>query len=199
MITRKLMFGAVGILAVVAAGALRVQAAYAHCDGLDGPVVRAAQQALRSGNVNLVLIWVRPEDEREIRAAFQQTQVVRTQGAEARALADRAFFETLVRVHRAGEHAPYTGLKPAGQDLGPAIPAADRALETGSAAAIQDLLADEVRSGLQSHYAELRALKDYDPNDVAAGRRYVQAYVAYIHYVERLHEAATTAAGGHYN
>ena len=44
----------------------------------------------------------------------------------------------------------------------------------------------------------LRALKDYDPNDVAPGRRYVQAYVEYIHYVERLHEAATGAAAGHY-
>lgn len=47
---------------------------------------------------------------------------------EARQLADMHFFETLVRLHRAGEGAGFTGLKPAGRDLGPAIPAADKAL-----------------------------------------------------------------------
>jgi hypothetical protein len=32
--------------------------AHAHCDGLDGPVVKAAQKALIESNINLVLIWV---------------------------------------------------------------------------------------------------------------------------------------------
>ena len=40
-------------------------------------------------------------------------------------LSDQFFIKTLVRVHRAGEGAPYTGIRPAGTDLGPAIPAAD--------------------------------------------------------------------------
>ena len=170
-----------------------------HCDGLDGPVVQAARNALRTGNVNLALIWVQPKDEAEIRAAFQETLVVRKQGSEAQTLADRSFFETLVRVHRAGEGAPYTGLKPAGRDLGPAISAADKALESGELGPLQNLLEHAVRSGLQERFEQLRALRNYDPNDVAAGRRYVEAYVAYVHYVERLHEAAATASGGHYD
>ncbi|HEY6947947.1 MAG TPA: DUF6448 family protein, partial [Gemmatimonadales bacterium] len=161
-------------------------------------VVKAAKNALRTGNVNLVLIWVQQKDEAEIRAAFQQVVVVRKQSPEAQALADRSFFETLVRVHRAGEGAPYTGLKPAGRDLGPAIPAADKALESGTLGPLQDLLVKTVQRGLHEHFEALRTLRAYDPNDVAAGRRYVQAYVAYIHYVERLHEAATTSAEGHY-
>lgn len=102
--------------------------ALGHCDGMDGPVVKAAQKALETGNVNLVLIWVQKADEVEIRKAFDQTMTVRKLSPEAKALADRYFFETLVRLHRAGEGAPYTGLKPAGRDLGPAIPAADKAL-----------------------------------------------------------------------
>ena len=72
---------------------------------------------------------------------------MRKLGPQAQAFADRYFFETLVRVHRAGENAPYTGLKPAGRDLGPAIPAADKALETGSDEALVQLLTDEVRDG----------------------------------------------------
>lgn len=198
MTRRKLIAPVIGALSVLAVAALGVQLAFAHCDGLDGPVVKAAEHALQTGNVNLVLIWVGPKDEPEIRAAFQQALLVRKQGPEAQALADRSFFETLVRVHRAGEGASYTGLKPAGRDLGAAIPAADRALETGAAGPVQDLLADAVRRGLREHFEAVRALKAYDPNDVAAGRRYVQAYVEYIHYVERLYEAASTAPEGHY-
>lgn len=94
----------------------------AHCDGMDGPVVIAAQKALAKQDVNLVLIWVQKEDEQELRDVFDQTLRIRELSAEARELADRYFFETLVRIHRAGEGAPYTGLKPAGRDLGPAIP-----------------------------------------------------------------------------
>lgn len=199
MATRKLLAPIVVALSVLAAATVGVQIALAHCDGLDGPVVTAARNALRTGNVNLVLIWVQEGDEPEIRTAFQQTLVVRKQSPEAQALADRAFFETLVRVHRAGEGAPYTGLKPAGRDLGPAIPAADKAVETGAVGPLQDLLAGAVDRGLREHLEALTALKQYDPDNVVAGRRYVQAYVEYVHYVERLYEAATTAAEGHYS
>ena len=95
--------------------------ALAHCDGLDGPVVKAAQRALETRNPALVLIWVQEKDEPEIRNVFAQTLAVRVLNPQARELADRFFFETLVRVHRAGEGAPFTGLKPAGRDLGPTL------------------------------------------------------------------------------
>ena len=120
------------LLGVIAIAIALLPRASAHCDGLDGPVVQAAQKALETGNVNLVLIWVQKPDEAEIKRAFDHAQAVRKLSAEARELADRYFFETLVRIHRAGEGAPFTGLKPAGRDLGPAIPAADNALRDGT-------------------------------------------------------------------
>lgn len=73
--------------------------ALAHCDGLDGPVVKAARTALETGNVSLVMIWVQKGDEASIKDAFQKTLAVRRLSAEARALADMYFFETLVRIH----------------------------------------------------------------------------------------------------
>ena len=172
--------------------------ASAHCDGLDGPVVKAAQRALQTNNVNLVLIWVDKSSEGELTSVFRQTVVVRKLSQESRALADRHFFETLVRLHRTGEGAPYTGLKAAGRDLGPVIPAADRAIESGNTGALEALLVNELRSGLRQSFAELQAKRKYDPNDVAAGRAYVKAYVEYVHFVERLHEAMTNSADGHY-
>lgn len=173
--------------------------AWAHCDGLDGPVVTAARDALENGDVNRVLIWVREEDEAEIRAAFNETMAVRKLSSQAQALADRYFFETLVRIHRAGEGAPYTGLKPAGRDLGPAIPAADKAIEDGSDTELVDLLTEEMRHGLQSHFNEVIKKKEFAEDDVEAGRSYVEAYVPFIHYVERLHEAAVRSSEGHFD
>lgn len=179
-------------------GLLSPRPALAHCDGLDGPVVQAAQEALRSGDVNQVLIWVHPQEADEIKHAFEETRAVRKLNAEAQALADRYFFETLVRVHRAGEGAPYTGLKPAGRDLGPAIPAADKAIATGSDEAVIGLLTDEVREGVRAHFQDVVAKKKFAPDDVAAGREYVEAYVGYVHYVERVYEGATRSSEGHY-
>jgi hypothetical protein len=57
--------------------ALMPARALAHCDGLDGPVVKAAQRALDTRNPALVLIWVQEKDEPEIRKAFEQTLAVR--------------------------------------------------------------------------------------------------------------------------
>ena len=162
-----------------------------HCDTMDGPVVLLAKKALEEKKVNLVLPWVRPEDEEQIRHTFDHAQAVRGLGQQARTLADRHFLETLVRVHRAGEGAPYAGLKPAGLDLGPAVPAADRALQSGSVEALTRLLVDAVTAGVQSRFEAALQKKTFEPNDVPAGRRYVEAYVSYVHYVEKIWEAAS--------
>lgn len=171
--------------------------AFGHCDGMDGPVVTLARKALDSGNVNLVLAWVRAEDETEIRRSFEHAVAVRRLGPDARELADMHFFETLVRIHRAGEGAPYTGLKPAGRDLGPAIPAADKAIEDGSLGRVAEVLTKAIHEGLHRHYEAAVARRRFDPNDIRAGREYVEAYVPYIHYVERLWLAAMGSAHGH--
>jgi hypothetical protein len=171
--------------------------AQAHCDGLDGPVVKAAEAALERNDVNLVLVWVQPRDEGEIRAAFDHAVAVRKLGPEARNLADTHLFETLVRVHRAGEGAPYTGLKPAGRDLGPAIPATDRALETGDPAALLALLREALDHGLGARFEAATRSKSYAASDVAAGRKYVAAYVNLVHYAEGLYGAASGATASH--
>ncbi|HOB73025.1 MAG TPA: DUF6448 family protein [Phycisphaerae bacterium] len=180
----------------VSAGLVGTAPALAHCDGLDGPVVNAARQALTAQDVNLVLIWVQEKDESEIRKAFEKTLAVRKLSEEARDLADMYFFETLVRIHRAGEGAPYTGLKPAGRDLGPAIPAADRAVAEGSSDAVGKLLIEALTHGLHERFQRVAAAKRHVTHSVKAGREFVKAYVDFLHYVERVHEAAVSLAGG---
>jgi uncharacterized protein DUF6448 len=172
--------------------------AFAHCDTLDGPVVAAARQALDQNNPNLVLIWVKRENEPEIKAAFNKAVSVRKLNSAAKDMADRYFFETLVRVHRAGEGAPFTGLKSAGADLGPAVPAADKAITTGDVGPVARLLTITLQAGLKEQFARVEAHKNYDKNNVTAGREYVEAYVEYVHYVEGMYDAAKAEAHGHY-
>ena len=170
---------------------------FGHCDGIDGPVVKAAQQALAKGDVNPILIWVQANDEAEIRRVFAKTLAVRKLNPEARELADLYFFETLVRIHRAGEGAPYTGLKPAGRDLGPAIPAADKAIETGSVDRLVTLITSESANGIRERFQKATAAKKFNAEDVKAGREYVKAYVEFVHYVEGLHEFVQGSDDGH--
>lgn len=106
--------------------------ASAHCDSMEGPVVKASQKSLETGNLNYVLVWVRAEDEKEIKEMFDKVNKVRTLSPEAKELAEMYFFETVVRVHRMGEGVAYTGLKPVGYHPAKGIEAADIAIEKGS-------------------------------------------------------------------
>jgi hypothetical protein len=166
--------------------------AQAHCDTLDGPVVNLARQALAKGDVKIILPWVAADKEVEIRKAFDLAVAVRSKGEKEKELADTYFFETLVRVHRAGEGAPYTGLKPAGLDPGPAIPAADKALETGNPQELLTLINGKVHDGIHKYFVAAREKKAHAGESVEAGRAYVAAYVPYLHFVERLYLDAST-------
>ncbi|HTL57611.1 MAG TPA: DUF6448 family protein [Candidatus Limnocylindrales bacterium] len=167
--------------------------AFGHCDTMDGPVVLAAKAALEHKDVTLVLKWVKKDDEAQINAAFARTLAVRTKGPEARELADQFFFETLVRIHRAGEGAPFTGLKPAGTELSPAIEEADKALAGESVDKVVKLLTDEAAAGIRRRFADAREKQAHAGHNVEVGRVFVAAYVEYIHYIEGLHQAAQAA------
>lgn len=161
---------------------------HAHCDTLDGPVVSSAKIALEKGDVTPVLKWVRSSDEKEIKEIFQKTMAARKSGPEAKEIADRYFFETLVRIHRAGEGAPYTGLQAGPTE--PIIAAADTALDTGSIDKVVKHVSSAASEGIKKRFNKTLELKKYADENVAAGRKYVEAYVEFTHYVERLHNDA---------
>ena len=191
--TKSVLNGLV-LAVLLLGGANKVQA---HCDTLDGPVVTAARKALAETNVNLVLIWVQKQDEAEVKQAFKTALAVRKLNADARNLADMYFFETLVRVHRAGEGAPYTGLKPAGGDGAPAIPAADKAIQDGKLEPVVKLVNEAAHNGLHKRFEEVSSRKNFAKDDVVTGREYVAAYVKYVHYVEGVYDAASGDAAEH--
>jgi hypothetical protein len=186
------------ILTFMILSALLTSPARAHCDTVDGPVVHDAKVALQKDDVTPVLKWVRADDEGEIRETFAKTLKVRALGDDARDLADRHFFETLVRIHRAGEGVAYAGLKPAGT-VDPGIASADKALEKNSADELAAQLAESVAAGLRDRFTKVVAAKSRADQSVEAGRAYVAAYVEYVHYVEAVHVLASSPADEHHH
>jgi hypothetical protein len=190
------------IAAIVTAGLLfGAQSAQAHCDAVDGPVAKAAQKALENGNVNPVLAYAPAAAEAEIRTAFEKSRKVRGLGADAQALADQAFMETLIRLHRAGEGAAYTGLKPAGADYGPVIPAAEHAVETGDLTKLKAVLVEEVEHALRERLAHVRELQkaSLDPKtaaEVPHARERVSAELGFITFAETLRQTALGKGAG---
>ena len=164
-----------------------------HCDTMDGPVVMAAARALEQREAAIVLPYVPKEGEDEIRDAFAKTIELRGQGGPARELADRYFFETVVRVHRAGEGEPYTGLKPAGLDPGPVIPIAELAIESGSPEELETVLCDVVERRVRSQLEEVGRLKEAADGDMEANRRYVSAMLGFQVWAHKLYECAESA------
>lgn len=178
---------------VGALGLTMTGTASAHCDSLDGPVITEAGKALANGDVAPLLKWVPAKDEATIRSAFAEARQVRQHGAEARQVADLHFYETLVRVHRASEGAPYTGIKPAG-GIDPAIAAADAALADGDIDALVAAVTGSIENGIRERYRAARASKASANAGTASGRIFVSDYVRYVHYVENLHNAAAADA-----
>ena len=169
-----------------------------HCDSMDGPVVKAAARALDEGDADLVLPFVDQDGEAEVRAAFDLAVKAREQGPEARAVAERWFYETVVRVHRAGEGAPFTGLKPAGLDVGPAIPLAEEAGRKGTSAELAAFLAREVADQARRRVEDVLAARASAEQDrsVEANRLHVRRLLGLQVWSHRVH-VAITDHGGH--
>lgn len=192
---------ALALILALASGAIATAwstPAEAHCDSISGPVVGAARQALAAGDANLILPYVKPEAEAELTAAFQRTQAARQAGGEAGLLAERWFFETAVRLHRAGEGAPYTGLKEIA-DLDPALAAAEEALETGDLHEVTAVLTDAIQTGVSRRYHAVQEARELAAREgtVAANRERVEAELGFETYVYQLHLAAQGAAAAH--
>jgi hypothetical protein len=166
-----------------------------HCDALDGPVVNAARHALEVDDVDVVLPFVPADGEQEVSDAFELVRKARAHGEEAREAADLYFFDNVVRVHRRGEGAPHTGLKPAGFDVGPVIPLAERAVDTNDARELVAFLQAAVQAEAEQRLEQVRELRRRASAGVAAARAYTSAMLGFVVWSHKLWKA--TQARGH--
>lgn len=158
--------------------------ASAHCDTMDGPTVADGYKAIENKNVNYILKWVQPEYDEELTSIFDLAMKVRELGPDAKELAEKYLFDNLVRIHRAGEGAPFTGVKPSGTPIDEKVLAADKAIESGDLSNLESMMEDEELPELRESYKNVMLKKDFDVNDVEAGREYIEAYVMFFKYAE---------------
>lgn len=203
MITRlgeRMRRGVAGLVASILAVGLLIlmpaSPALAHCDSVNGPVVTAARQALAQDDVMLVLPYVKADAETELTAAFKEAREAKKQGGKGAELAELWFAETAVRLHRQGEGAAYTGLKYE-TDFGPALHAAEEAVETGDLEAVMAVLDKAIRAQLEARYHEILETRERAAREgsVAADRAAVEAVLGFETYVHAVDEAI--AGAGH--
>jgi hypothetical protein len=168
---------------------------------MDGPVVAAARKALDEGKVEIILPYVKRSAEDEVRAAYRKCVSARGLGDAAKEVADLYFFETVVRLHREGEGASFDGLKPAGLDVGPVIPVAEKAIESGSADELEGLLIGIVQEQVRERLHEVTHLKEHAGHGVEHARAYVEAMLGLQVWSHKLYNCAKSAAheGGHHH
>ena len=157
---------------------------YAHCDTMEGPLITDAKKAISQNNVNIILKWVPAASEGDIKSAFSQTMKVRVLNDDAKDLADKYFFDTLVRIHRTGEGVAFTGVKPVGAPIDKKVKAADKSIEAGNLAPLKGLVPKDDMLELTERFEKVMLLKNFDVNNVEAGREYIEAYVQFFKFAE---------------
>lgn len=157
---------------------------FAHCDTMDGPLIADAQEAISQKNVNFVLKWVPAANETEIKDAFTLMLKVRTLSPDAKSLSEMYFFETLVRIHRAAEGVPFTGVKPTGTPIDEKVLAADKSIEVGNLSPLNGMVPQKDQKELKERFEKVMSFKKFDVNNVEAGREYIEAYVQFFKFAE---------------
>jgi len=180
--------------ALAAALLLPAPAARAHCDSVEGPVVVDARAALAKGDVAGVLKWISAKQEPEVREAFRRALAVRKLGADAQQVADTSFFETVVRLHRQTEGAPYTGLKQGGNEP-MFIGKLEGALSSGSVDDFAKLVGEHAATGVRKRFVKAFEAKKNAETTPDVGRAYVAAYVDLMHYTKAVVEAVHAEGG----
>ncbi|MFE1246801.1 DUF6448 family protein [Streptomyces sp. NPDC058735] len=87
----------------------------------------------------------------------------------------------------------HCGLKPAGPDVGPVIPAAGRAFDAGSAQELVDVLYGVVREQAGQRYSRAMGLREHAGEGTAAARAYVEASLGLQVWAHRLYRQALAA------
>ena len=155
-------------------------------DPHNGPVMRAAKMALETGNANYVLIWVSEKSENTLKNLLEKTYCERSSRKNLQNRAIDWYFETVNRFHLANKGALYTCLKPGGLDENPIVPKVERAIETGNFEKIIGVIPNTHAADVREHFHHVMDKRNYDLNNIAAGRAYVSAFFDFIGYVHNL-------------
>jgi hypothetical protein len=164
-------------------------------DITNGSVMDAAKMALDTGNVNYVLIWVPEASENKLKNLFAKTVCERRDRKDVQDIAFDWYFETVNRLHRAGEGTLYTCMNLAGLDERSVVPKVKRVIETGEAEEIIGFIPKTQEHDFRHRFRHVMEKKNYDVNNVVDGRAYVAAFTDFIVYLHHIYTSIPREAG----
>ena len=71
---------------------------------------------------------------------------------------------------------------------------ADKAIDSDSAEPLLKLFPENSRAEIQDRFRDAISKKNFDKDDVEAGRKYVGAYTSFLEYLEHLYERISQKA-----
>ena len=75
-------------------------------------------------------------------------------------------------------------MKPSGTPIDDKILAADKSIEIGNLSPLKNMVSKDILQELTKRFNKLMSLKNFDVNNVAAGREYIEAYVQFFKFAE---------------
>ena len=151
-----------------------------HPHSRNGPLMKAAQMALVTGNVNYVLIWVPEESENTLKNLLEKTCCERSARKNMQNRAIDWYFDTVSRFHSANKGALYPYLKPGGLDESLFAVKVERAVETGNFDEIIEIIPDTHAADVRERFHHVMDKSNFDRNNIAAGRAYVSAFFDFL-------------------
>jgi len=155
-------------------------------DAGNGPILKAAKIALETGNPNYILIWIPEESENTYKNLLEKTCCERSVRKNTGDCAIGWYFETVNRFHYAGRCPHYVNMKSDGLYGSQIIPDVEGAIESGNFEKIIARIPDSHVADARERFHRVRNKRNYDINNIAAGRAYVSAFITFIEYVQNL-------------
>lgn len=157
-----------------------------HSNSRDGTLMKAAQMALVTGNVNYVLIWVPEESENTLKNLLEKTCCERSARKNMQNCAIDWYFNTVRRFYSANKGALYTCPKPGGLDESLIAVKVERAIETDNFEEIIGIIPNTHAADVRERFHHVMDKSNYDRNNIAAGRAYVSAFIEFLTYVHTI-------------
>ena len=152
----------------------------------NGPVRKAAEMALVTGDADYVLLWVLKESENTLKNLLEKTCCERNSQKYVQNNSPDWYFETVNRLFERSWKTDFSGRDSGGFDENPIVRMVQRAIESGEINELCRIVPQPERDDLMQRFIDLIHKRNYDLHNLAAGRAYVSAFLDFTGRVHNL-------------
>jgi hypothetical protein len=152
----------------------------------NGPVIRAAKMAMETGNASYILIWLPKEAENTLKNLLERTYCENRTRKNTQNHSIDWYFKSVNRLHSRYGWPDYPGMKFKETDEETIALMVERAFESGNFEEINSIIPLNHSGDARERFHKVMMKRNYSVDDIAAGRVYVSAFIAFIVYLHNL-------------